>query len=590
MNGHRTKRRPAWRTRVLGVLGLWLVACGTGGTPEYLPDADPSQLAGRILFSAEDGPGLPGGPILEAEPNDTHDTAHYLGEIRAGDVIVVHGHTTAVGDTDPYDGFELLAPERVEVTATLEFPEGGGNDFDMGVFDLISLQFVEVYAAPSAPEVGTFIAKGAFDFVVEAWAGSGDYVLTLAATAPASPIVEREPNDDPDESRFLGELPVGDEIRITGSASSVADTNDGVLVSLPCRHSPLRLPVLRERRRLRSLRGRRHVWSERSVPSGIVRQSGDEPRAGHRLRSRKLAPPLRRRGLVRKRRVDAGAAGRRARRHGGEDARSDGRAARLARRGDEALATHPRGSALRTTGTRVRTRTGAGRLHGRCRRPGGRRREARRPHRRAPGPDLLAGRDRGSCGPRRRRPRALDAVPHRRAPGNARYRVRRAELRRPRVRGARRPLLQPPMALPADQPRGGLGRSAGLRLDHRGGHRHRTNEPPGSQRATGGRIRLHLQRFQRPGRRRPGLGPHRRRRSPGTGRELVLPRDARRRHDRRGVQQRPWRGRRDVGHPDHAPARARTRRRHDRRHRRRHSLRRPAHERRRGRFRPSVRT
>ena len=95
------------------------------------------------------------------------------------------------------------------MTATLEFPDETGNDFDMGVFDLVSMQFVENFLAVTAPEVGVFHAKGAFDLVVNAYAGEGDYVLTLRAEAPAEPIAEREPNGAGTLAQYLGEIARG---------------------------------------------------------------------------------------------------------------------------------------------------------------------------------------------------------------------------------------------------------------------------------------------------------------------------------------------------------------------------------------------
>ena len=225
------------RTRILSLVGLVLLAaCGGGGGEIFDPPPRPlepvgtARLAGRLLFSESGGEGA---PILEAEPNDSPDTAHRLGEIRAGDVIVVHGHTTAEAGADPFDGFEIYAPERVEVTATLEFPDELTNDFDMRVYDLVSMQFVEGFLAVTAPEVGVFVAKGSFDLVVNAWAGAGDYVLTISAAAPATPIPEREPNDAGAVAQYLGEIAVGEIVNLSGTADQGGDRTDGFLISCP---------------------------------------------------------------------------------------------------------------------------------------------------------------------------------------------------------------------------------------------------------------------------------------------------------------------------------------------------------------------
>lgn len=192
-------------------------------------------MAGTVAFNP--GPGAQT-EVLEAEPNDAVDQAHYLGTLAAGQTIVVRGHTTVAG-SDPFDGFRVLAPQRVRVTATLAFPAGGGNDFDMGVFELVSFQFVEVFLATTSPEVGTFHAKGLCDIVIEAFAGSGDYVLTLLAEAPASPILERSPNGSFADGQFLGDASVGDVIHVRGSADASTDPNEVVYVTCPaaCRLS-----------------------------------------------------------------------------------------------------------------------------------------------------------------------------------------------------------------------------------------------------------------------------------------------------------------------------------------------------------------
>lgn len=224
------------RTRIASLVGLLcLAACGSGSTvfepaPRPLEPSGTASLSGRLVFTEGGGDGA---PILEAEPNDSPDTAHRLGELRPGDVIVVHGHTTAVDSSDPFDGFEIFAPERVAVTATMEFPDIGGNDFDMGVYDLASLQFVENFLAVSAPEIGVFHAKGAFDLVVNAYAGEGDYVLTISAETTVEPIPEREPNGAATQAKYLGEILVGDSVTLAGTADQATDLYDGFLVVCP---------------------------------------------------------------------------------------------------------------------------------------------------------------------------------------------------------------------------------------------------------------------------------------------------------------------------------------------------------------------
>jgi subtilisin family serine protease len=185
------------------------------------------RISGRITISSAQGDA-----ILEAEPNDTVDQAHFLGALRAGDTITVLGRTTALNDSDLFDGFALVAPERIRITATLEFDGSGGNDFDMFVYDPVGMQFVEAFTSETAPEIGSFHAKGAFDLVLQAFTGSGDYALTLAAEA-ASEVNEREPNGDFGNAQYLGELTLGDTVTVFGNANAVIDPLDGVVIAFP---------------------------------------------------------------------------------------------------------------------------------------------------------------------------------------------------------------------------------------------------------------------------------------------------------------------------------------------------------------------
>ncbi|MFM8980473.1 MAG: S8 family serine peptidase, partial [Planctomycetia bacterium] len=196
----------------------------------------PNELSGTLTFAAAQGSGA----VLEAEPNDSVDTAHDLGQLAAGSTLVVRGHTTTDAG-DPFDGFRLQAPGRVRVTATMDFDDSAGNDFDMFVYEPASMQAVEDYYASTAPEVGVFHAKGVFYLVVYAYAGSGDYVLTVTAEAPAAPIAEREPNGTwssysggvVTQAQWLGEAVPGDSLQLAGSASSSTDAREALYLSLP---------------------------------------------------------------------------------------------------------------------------------------------------------------------------------------------------------------------------------------------------------------------------------------------------------------------------------------------------------------------
>jgi serine protease len=204
-------------------LALALAACGGGGGGGGDGGA---QLAGALSVL---DPTL---VVVEAEPNDTLAQAHQLGPLSAGAVLAVVGHTTT-DPSDPLDGFALSAPERVQITLSLDFDPAGGNDFDVFVFDPVAMQFVEPFATASAPETGVFHAKGPFYLVVQAFSGEGAYTLRIRADVPADPIAEREPNDVHGEAQYLGEMVPGDGLVLAGTGDAVADAHDRLLVVCP---------------------------------------------------------------------------------------------------------------------------------------------------------------------------------------------------------------------------------------------------------------------------------------------------------------------------------------------------------------------
>ncbi|HTF91064.1 MAG TPA: S8 family serine peptidase [Planctomycetota bacterium] len=208
------------RSILSATLLLSLAACSGGGGGGGSNNS--ASIAGTIGFPAT------GGPILEAEPNDTVEQAHSLGTLVAGQTIVVAGQVSGV---DAVDGFKVTAPSRVTITATLSFD--AADDFDIGIFDAIAGDFVEAFATTSVPEVGTFHAQGTFFPVVAQFAGSGSYTLTLVASAPADPIVEREPNDLHGQAQYLGTIDGGQQINLSGNADSVTDANDRFLIAVP---------------------------------------------------------------------------------------------------------------------------------------------------------------------------------------------------------------------------------------------------------------------------------------------------------------------------------------------------------------------
>ena len=214
--------RSAVRLAVAAGVALAFSACGGGGGG----GGGGAQLAGAL--SVLD----PTQVVVEAEPNDTLAQAHQLGPLAAGASLAVIGHTTT-DPSDPLDGFGLSAPERVQITLSLDFDPAGGNDFDVFVFDPVAMQFVEPFATAAAPETGVFHAKGPFLLVVQAFTGEGAYTLRIRADVPADPIAEREPNDVHGEAQYLGEMLPGDALVLAGAADSDADPFDRVLIVCP---------------------------------------------------------------------------------------------------------------------------------------------------------------------------------------------------------------------------------------------------------------------------------------------------------------------------------------------------------------------
>ena len=208
-----------------------LHACNGGPVGDGEGANDGAGTARSKLKGAVD---LPGGTttFLEAEPNDTVDQAHSIGPISAGDSLTILGHTSTLG-ADPFDAFRFTATERVEITATLDFDSPVANDFDMRVYDLVGMQFVESYAATSVPEVGVFHANGAFMIVIEAFSGEDTYSLHLDVVAAGNSIGEDEPNDPSGSAQYLGELNAGETIVLSGSANSGGNASDLILVACP---------------------------------------------------------------------------------------------------------------------------------------------------------------------------------------------------------------------------------------------------------------------------------------------------------------------------------------------------------------------
>jgi subtilisin family serine protease len=167
--------------------------------------------------------------IVESEPNDTIDDSQRVGDVRLAERVVAVGHVDATDDV--LDGYHFTAPARLRVSVSLSHAPAA--DLDVLVYDATGMQFVETYQTATQPETGVFHAKGSFDVVVRATAGSSNYELSLLCEAPAAPILEIEPNDGPGSARYLGEVAPGDVLTFRGSATLGADGADAFLVPCP---------------------------------------------------------------------------------------------------------------------------------------------------------------------------------------------------------------------------------------------------------------------------------------------------------------------------------------------------------------------
>jgi hypothetical protein len=120
----------------------------------------------------------PSSTLLEIEPNDDPTQAQAIGSLAASQTLTVLGSTTDSG-ADPFDGFQLEAPDAITVTATLDHDPA--NDFDFFVYDPVSQTIVHSFSTTAVPEVGTFTIQDTFQVVVASFTGEGEYTLTLDA-------------------------------------------------------------------------------------------------------------------------------------------------------------------------------------------------------------------------------------------------------------------------------------------------------------------------------------------------------------------------------------------------------------------------
>ncbi|MEM9380206.1 MAG: S8 family serine peptidase [Planctomycetota bacterium] len=204
-------------------LGFPLGACGGGGGGgggSAPPGGGGGQPAGAVQGTLSVL--LPDATVLEAEPNDSVEQAHALGEFRSGAELRVLGNVTEAG-ADQVDGFQLVAPDRVRVDVRLT-ATAPGADLDLLVFDPVSLQPVERFLTDGAvPEVGSFVASGSFFLAVDSFSGDSDYELEISVQSLTGPIDEREPNDRAQDGVYLGTLLPGQQVSVTGDGLSGTD-------------------------------------------------------------------------------------------------------------------------------------------------------------------------------------------------------------------------------------------------------------------------------------------------------------------------------------------------------------------------------
>ena len=188
--------------------------CGGGGGGGG-PAPGTVQLTGMLSAL------LPDPTTLEAEPNDTLEQAHKLGDLRAGSTLAVIGSIMETG-TDTSDIFEFRAPERVLVDLNLNGISTMA-DLDVFVVDPVGLQMVQRYVTMSASEAGTFAVQGTFFVMIDAFSQDSDYELTLAARAISGPIAEIEPNNAATTANYLGTLRTGQTLEVAGDGATSDD-------------------------------------------------------------------------------------------------------------------------------------------------------------------------------------------------------------------------------------------------------------------------------------------------------------------------------------------------------------------------------
>lgn len=197
---------------------LLAIACGSGGGGGGGGGGSFDGARGTLAVVT------PAEAVLEIEPNDDPTQAQSIGTLVPAQTLTVLGSTTDSGN-DPFDGFQLDAPDAVSITATLD--HDAADDFDFFVYDPVSQTILHTFATAAVPEVGTFTIQGTFQLVVASFTGEGEYTLQIDAVAADAQVAGA-----PGSARFLGSLYPGETIELPGAALT-AGAPATFLVSVP---------------------------------------------------------------------------------------------------------------------------------------------------------------------------------------------------------------------------------------------------------------------------------------------------------------------------------------------------------------------
>jgi len=175
-------------------LALKCASCsGNGNLPGTGSGGGGGSISGTLFFVPA------AAPLTEVEPNDSVDEPQPIGELAPGRALTIRG---SIGEGEGFDGFAFVATSRVRVEAELRFESVTGRRVELAVYDPLAMGVV---ARGDERSAVAFTAGGPFDLVVRGAQGSGDYELTLRASASPETIVH---------AGWIGALATGDSVRI----------------------------------------------------------------------------------------------------------------------------------------------------------------------------------------------------------------------------------------------------------------------------------------------------------------------------------------------------------------------------------------